>query len=191
MHLYVREVFNRISQSSSLRFHRPSTRIASSHLHILTPASNESLKTSPLHPLNQTSYSPPSAPRPLSSPSSHPSPHPYSSSLLSITPNALLSHPEFVPSSLLGPRSVSVAPLLVFAPSPKLYQNGNFMWKRAKDNTLTIPLFRTKTCFRGAIVLAPFFGPNTACLRLEFFAVAEESLEDLMVPCAMSASLSG
>jgi hypothetical protein len=81
--------------------------------------------------------------------------------------------------------------LLLIPLLSKLYQEVVIYVEENKGQTLTIPLFRTKTCFRGAIVLAPFFGPSTACLLLEFFAVAEVSLEDLMVPCAMSASFSG
>jgi hypothetical protein len=58
------------------------------------------------------------------------------------------------------------------------------MGERKGVTTFTIPLFLTKTCFRGAIVLAPFFGPSTVGLR-DVFAVAVVSFLDLRVPCAI------
>jgi len=57
--------------------------------------------------------------------------------------------------------------------------------REGSGRTFVIFAFLTKTCFLGAIVLAPFFGPSTACLRFELFAVAVEGLVDLMVPCAI------
>jgi hypothetical protein len=51
--------------------------------------------------------------------------------------------------------------------------------------TFVIPAFRTRTCFLGAIVLAPFLGPRTVLRRPEDFAVAVVSFLDLMVPCAI------
>ncbi len=52
-------------------------------------------------------------------------------------------------------------------------------------NTFVIPLLRTKTCFRGAMLLAPFFGPKTFGLLIEDLAVAVVSFLDLIVPCAI------
>jgi hypothetical protein len=92
-------------------------------------------RTFPLHPLNQISYSPPSAPpAPYSSPSSHPSPHPYSSSLPSITPNVPLSHPESVQSSRLGRRSVSVATAVNTAPLQTIPRSGNICGREQRTN---------------------------------------------------------
>jgi hypothetical protein len=62
------------------------------------------------------------------------------------------------------------------------------MKEKKKKNTFTIPLFLTKTCFLGAIVLAPFFGPNAFGL-LDDFAVAVVSFFDLSVPCAISITI--
>jgi hypothetical protein len=52
-------------------------------------------------------------------------------------------------------------------------------------HTLIIFWFLTKTCLLGAIVLAPFFGPSTACRRPDDLAVALEGFLGLMVPCAI------
>jgi hypothetical protein len=53
-------------------------------------------------------------------------------------------------------------------------------------HTFVIPLFLTKTCFLGAMLLAPFFGPSTVCRLPDDFAVAVVSFFDLIVPCAIS-----
>jgi hypothetical protein len=64
---------------------------------------------------------------------------------------------------------------LVFTYSEKKEKEGK--------RTFVIFAFRTKACFRGAIVLAPFFGPKTFC-RLEDLAVPAAGL-DLIAPCAI------
>jgi hypothetical protein len=58
-------------------------------------------------------------------------------------------------------------------------------------HTFVIFAFLTKTCFLGAILLAPFFGPRTFGLRVEDLAVAVVSFFDLSVPCAIFAWFSG
>jgi hypothetical protein len=51
--------------------------------------------------------------------------------------------------------------------------------------TLVILAFLTSTCFLGAIVLAPFFGPKAVCWRLEDFAVGAVDFLALIAPCAI------
>ena len=52
--------------------------------------------------------------------------------------------------------------------------------------TFTIPLLLTSPPFRGAIVLAPFFGPARLFFALLLFAVADLGLGLLLIaPCAM------
>jgi hypothetical protein len=62
--------------------------------------------------------------------------------------------------------------------------------KGKKKFTFVIPLFLTRTCFLGAIVLAPFFGPKAFGRLLDDFAVAVVSFFDLSVPCAISIVIS-
>jgi hypothetical protein len=57
-------------------------------------------------------------------------------------------------------------------------------------HSFVIFAFLTKTCFLGAILLAPFFGPRTFGLRVEDLAVAVVSFFDLRVPCAIFACFS-
>lgn len=55
------------------------------------------------------------------------------------------------------------------------------------EQTLIIFWFFTNTCFLGAIVLAPFFGPRTVCRPPDAFAVLGFLV--LIVPCAILVSL--
>ena len=48
-----------------------------------------------------------------------------------------------------------------------------------------MPAFLTNTCFRGAIVRAPFLGPSTDCRPPADLAVAVDSFFDFSVPCAI------
>jgi len=48
-----------------------------------------------------------------------------------------------------------------------------------------MPAFLTSTCFRGAIVRAPFLGPKIDCRPPDDLAVAVESFLDFIVPCAI------
>jgi hypothetical protein len=88
------------------------------------------------------------------------------------------------------PRNVSIKSYHQLSHSTLPFQAPTYEKKRDREGdrfTFVIFAFLTKTCFLGAILLAPFFGPRTFGLRVEDLAVAVVSFFDLSVPCAIFA----